>query len=86
MKRYTVEFKEQILKEAKETGSIVLVARKHSIPITTIHTWQKRLNNNDLIVKGKENRSIRRKLSELELENQILKELLKKTNQAWLKG
>jgi|JI7StandDraft_1071085.scaffolds.fasta_scaffold61068_2 transposase-like protein len=86
IKQYSSELKEQILKEVKETGSVSSVAKKHLIPTTTIHTWQKRLNNTDLAHKDRVSKSIKKKLSELELENQILKELLKKTHQIWLKG
>jgi len=85
MKQYSEAIKEQILKEAKDTGSVALVAKKHGVPTSTIHTWQKMFNNGVLINKSKENRSLRKKISELELENQVLKELLKKTHQVWLK-
>jgi transposase-like protein len=85
MKQYSEAIKEQILKEVKETGSVALVAKKHGVPTSIIHTWQKMFNNGVLINKSKENRSLRKKISELELENQVLKELLKKTHQVWLK-
>jgi transposase len=39
-KQYTDEFKEQILKECQETGNVALVARRHEISPTTIHTWR----------------------------------------------
>ena len=85
MKHYSIEFKEQILKEVREVGSVSLISRKHSIPTTTIHTWQKRLKTSDLNAKAKDDKDIKNKLFDLELENKILKELLKKTHQAWLK-
>ena len=36
---YSVEFKEQILKECLETNNYNLVARKHKIPVTIVYTW-----------------------------------------------
>jgi len=86
MKQYSIDFKEQILKEAAETGSVSLVARKHRVPTSTIHTWQKSLKNKDLHVKNKQDRELKKQLADLELENQILKELLKKTHQVWLRS
>ena len=78
MTRYPADKKEQILKEAEETGSVALVAKKHNVPMTTIHTWKKSLKNKDLHIKNREDRELKKRLTELELENQILKELLKK--------
>lgn len=85
MKHYSIEFKEQILKEVREVGSVSLISRKHSVPTTTIHTWQKRLKTSELSAKAKDDKDLKKKLFDLELENKILKELLKKTHQAWLK-
>jgi transposase len=86
MRKYSKEYKEQILKETKETGSILLVSKKHSVPKSTIQTWLSSFKNIDSKIKAKENRNLEKKVSELELENQILKELLKKTNQIWLRS
>ena len=38
MRKYTKEQKQQILSEVTESGSISLIARKNSIPTSTIHT------------------------------------------------
>lgn len=42
MKRneYTLEFKEQVLKECQEVGNVAVVARRHNISPNTIHTWR----------------------------------------------
>lgn len=40
--QYSDEFKEQIIKECQETGNVALVARRHEIATTTIHTWLKK--------------------------------------------
>jgi len=86
MKRYSAEIKEQIIKESIETGSVSLVSKKHGVPNSTIQTWLRFRNNCDSKENIKEDRGLRGKILDLELENQILKELLKKTNQIWLKG
>ena len=82
---YTPEFKAQLVKEAQDLGNLSAVAKNHKIPLVTLRHWvvksaqekdpSSRLANKELI----------KKLSDAELENRVLKELLKKTNQAWLK-
>ena len=63
MKLYSIEFKEQILKEVREVGSVSLISRKHSVPTTTIHTWQKRLKTSDLNAKAKDDKDLKKKLA-----------------------
>ena len=38
-RKYSYEFKEQIIRECQETGNVALVARRHEISPITIHTW-----------------------------------------------
>ena len=90
VRRYSVEFKEQIVKEVLDLGTISIVARKHNIPIATIHSWLKQNSVNSgafLTKKAPELTTLQmqKKLTDAELEIRVLKELLKKTNQAWLK-
>ena len=77
---YSNEFKEQVLREADETGNMALVARNHNIPAATINTWDKRRKN-----KAKNNSTRGPKSSsfnsvtatkEVERENDTLKKLL----------
>lgn len=49
MKQYSIEFKEQILKEIKEVGNISLVCRKHSLKPSTVHDWIYGVKNKDKI-------------------------------------
>jgi len=79
-KAYSSEFKEQVLKEVEETGNVALVARKHSIPSTTINTWIKRSRN---VARGSSSRGPKTSNfnssnanKELEKENDTLKKLL----------
>ena len=84
MKRHPQELKDQIIQEVKQVGNVSAVAKKHDISLTTVHSWirkQARQPEDDLI---KKNKRLEKALADKELENQILKELLKKTNLAWL--
>ena len=84
-KNYTSEFKEQILKECIETNKYNVVARKHNIPVTTVYTWIKRDKNKTRIKSSKGQKALKKELEDVKLENKVLKELLKKTHQLWLK-
>lgn len=84
VKKYSKELREQILKEVKDIGNVALVARNHGIPYQTVVSWigserraPARKRNQDL-------KALESRLRDAELENRILKELLKKTNQLWL--
>jgi transposase len=83
MSKYSVEMRAQVVKEAKETGNATMVARRHQVPPATVFSW---LRGKDLDARtaSAENRKLRKELEEKQLENEILKDLLKKTNQAWL--
>ena len=41
-KEFTDEFKEQVLKECDEVGSVAVVARRHNVSSNTIHTWKRK--------------------------------------------
>lgn len=82
---YTEEFKNQILKECFETNNYTAVAKKHELPPTTVFSWIKRFKNRDKIKSGKYIKELEQKLADAKLENEILKELLKKSHQLWLK-
>lgn len=82
-KQYTNEFKEQIIKEIKEIGNISLVCRKHNLKPSTVHGWLYKIRNKDKILESKKTREMEKKLKDLELENAVLKSLLKKTYPLW---
>ncbi len=83
--RYSEGQREQVVKECIETNNYAAVSSKHDIPVTTIYGWIKRHKNKQ----KKENRSnvkeLEVELKDVKLENRILKELLKKSHQLWLK-
>lgn len=84
IKKYSPELKAQVLKEIKETKNMALVARTHNIVYQTVVNWVYGERKAPIKKREKEKKEYEIRLQKLELENQILKELLKKTNQAWL--
>lgn len=82
--RYSPELKAQILKEVRDTQNMALVARTHNVAYHTVVGWVQRERKAPLKKREREKKEQEIRLRKLELENQILKELLKKTNQAWL--
>jgi transposase len=82
-KKISLEQREQILSEVKEVGNIPLVAKKHNISSKTIYNWTRSTKNTDQFNQSKEIRALNKKLKDAELENLVLKELLKKTYQRW---
>lgn len=83
-KKYSKDFKGQILKEVRETGNAALVARNHGLAYHTVAGWIRSERKAPARKQAQKKREERQRLEKLELENRILKELLKKTNQAWL--
>ena len=83
MAQYSVELKDQVIKEVGETGSIQVVARKHGLIPRTVHNWMWGFKNRDQIVEQRKVRELTRELHDLKIQNDLLKELLKKTVQVW---
>ena len=85
MKQYSAEYRSQLVKEALETRNVAMVARKHGVSSPTLYGWVRRSRQP---VKGafekSRMQSLEKELKNSKLENEILKELLKKTNLAWL--
>ena len=84
-KSYSPEFREQIIKECMETNKYNVVAKKHNVPVTTVYTWIKRDKNKSKTQKAKGYKALEKELTDAKLEIKVLKELLKKTHQLWLK-
>ena len=84
VKRYPKELREQILKEIKDTGNMALVARNHGITYHTVVSWVNSERKVPAKAQKREIKALEVRLKDAELENRILKELLKKTNQLWL--
>ena len=84
MKRYSMEEKAEILKEVENLGNINLVCRKRGISHTTVHNWIKKGVIDNSRNYPAENRRLKKRISELELQNSILKDLLKKNSPNFL--
>lgn len=80
-KRYSDEFKEQIIRECQETGNVAIVARRYEISSNTIHTWIKKYRQQGSIKalpKGEAHRfkAMEKQLKEISKQNDQLKRLL----------
>lgn len=82
--RYSDEEKLKIVDEAKSSGNIAATAKRYAISDVTIHGWIKKFNKSkpskDL---HQELKRLKQQLADKELENSILKDLVKKTVQVW---
>ncbi len=86
LRSYSKEFKAQIIKECMETNNYAVVAKKHDVPATTVYTWFRRDKNKQKTDNRKSQRVLEQELEDAKLEIAVLKDLLKKTNQLWLKS
>lgn len=78
---YTDEFKEQIIKECQETGNVSIVARRHEISSSTIHTWIQKLRKRGSVkplpkAKDSKHKVMEKQLKEVSTQNDRLKRLL----------
>lgn len=80
-KRYTDEFKQQIVKLANNGKSVKEIAKEYNIARSTVNKWVSDYNNTKSF-KAKDNRSdkenelikLRKEIKQLEMENDILKQ------------
>jgi transposase len=95
-KQYSPDFKKQVVKEAVEVGNASIVARRHNLSEGMVSRWIRQLNGsknpismtsirmqqNTIDSKSAlaENEKLKRIIGEKELEIEILRDLLKKTN------
>ncbi len=84
-KSYSEELKEQVVKECIETNNYAAVSSKHDIPVTTIYGWIRRHKNKQKKESRRNVKELEAELKDVKLENEILKELFKKSHQLWLK-
>ena len=90
-RQFSPEFRQQVVKEAREVGNCALVARKYDLAHSIVSKWARKSANNsanqqapDLSNDHKEilaeNDQLKKLLGKKELEIEILRDLLKKTN------
>lgn len=91
-KRYSQDFRDQILKDVEEVKNVVVVAKKYGLPHSTVHTWlRKRDKKIDFTRPAKnetdalmlENKKLKKITLDQETKIKILEDLLKKTYQVW---
>lgn len=82
---YSEGLKAQVVKECIETNNYAAVSSKHDIPVTTIYGWIRRHKNKQKKESRRNVKELEAELKDVKLENEILKELLKKSHQLWLK-
>jgi len=76
--KISLELREQILKEVKETGNRSQVGRRYNISESTIRGWENRKQNKDSQnnkTLEKENKLLKKLLIEKELELEILRDV-----------
>ena len=83
MKKYSDELKLQVIKEVAEVGSTVEVCRKHGLSPKTVWHWINANKNSSSIKEAQTIKQLKKQLYEKEMENKVLKELLKKTVQVF---
>lgn len=85
-KTYSQDFKDKVVKEFEETKNLSVVARTNSVPINTLRQWVlKKYPQRDSRIPKRQTAKLEKEIQALKYEIELLKELLKKTNQAWLK-
>ena len=87
-KIYTPEFKAQLVKEFHDAGNLSAVAKAHQVSFASLHRWitgKSQAKMTSVLPTTSAISDLKKKLADADLEIRVLKELLKKTNQAWLK-
>ncbi len=87
-KRFTTEQIIKTLKEAEVGIKVTELYRKHGISEQTFYNWRNKYDGMEISEAKRlkliedENRRLKRLVADLSLDNQVLKELLKKTSNA----
>lgn len=79
--RYSPELKRQALKDFLDTKDVVLVSKKLGIPAHAIYRFKREELTAPEVNKEKKIKELNSELAKKDLENKILRELLKKTYQ-----
>jgi hypothetical protein len=80
-KRYSPELRRQVLKDLEEIKDPGLVAKKLNIPVHAVYRFKREELSAPEVNKEKKIKELNAELVRKELENKILRELLKKTYQ-----
>ncbi|AMA73332.1 transposase [Aneurinibacillus sp. XH2] len=98
-RKYSIDFKKQVVKEAKETGNLAAVARRYELSANMVGRWKREFESGkhgeidfsmvpvlDAEEVVKENEQLKRLLGEQALELAILRDLIKKKTPHLLKN
>jgi hypothetical protein len=84
--KYSEELKVQVLKSLEEVGDAKAVAERHHIPVWVVRRFRREKLKSPEINKDKKIKQLTQQLKDKELENLVLRELLKKTYQVMPSG
>ena len=76
---FSKEIKEAAVKEYIETGKVKAVSKKFGVSSRTIYNWKDKLCPVTQALPQNDIKLLKKQLEDKELENQVLRELLKKT-------
>jgi transposase-like protein len=79
--KYSEELVKQVLSDFESTGDVHLVSKKHGVPAYAIYRFRRRTLKTPEASKDKKIKELTKELANKELENKVLRELLKKTYQ-----
>lgn len=79
--KYSEELVKQVVSDFESTGDIHLVSRKHGVPAHSIYRFRRQKLKTPEASKDKKIKELTKELLDKELENKVLRELLKKTYQ-----
>ena len=80
-KKYSPELIAQVLNDLNSTGDINIVSQKHGVPVHAIYRFRRDSLKEPEVAKEKKIKELTKELADKDLENRILRELLKKTYQ-----
>jgi transposase-like protein len=78
---FSKEIKQSAVREFLETNNVAAVAKKYGVSIKTIYNWKRTFHDLPLCQSPNDINALKKKLEDSELENLVLRELLKKTYQ-----
>lgn len=73
MKRYDKEFKKEVIKRYMGGASIAVLSRETGVGEQTLHNWKNAMVTKEDGEVDREKLAMRKKIRELEMENEILK-------------
>lgn len=78
---YAKEFKEKVLAECQQIGNVALVARRHGISASTVHTWRATVKKRGSIeplprAEAERLEEMVRRINNMSIENDMLKKLV----------